>query len=285
MQKPRGQPGAAPVARAFLNLAFGGESPEPEPSPSRPGSRRAIYLRSGDIIPGTVTKIDETGVWFKTPMSESTFVPHEKVKAVELAQATAPAIKLNKVKRERLLTLPRMQKGSPPTQLIRSTNGDYLRGRIVGMDQKTLQVEVRLETKDVPRNRVARIIWLHPDELDAKKAVPPAERPGATRVQALRSDGIRLTFFADRTTDQAISGKSDVLGVCKVLISDVDQVLFGKAIDQAAALLTYQQWKLKNAVEPREATDDDGSGPNPSAGTESAMVGKPGPRLQARPAR
>jgi thiol-disulfide isomerase/thioredoxin len=265
------QPAAVPLARNFLNFAFGGAPPEPE---SKQDGRRSLYLRSGDIIPSTVTKIDENGVWFKTSMSESTFVAHDKVKAVELAQSAAPTIRLSKTKRERLLTLPRMQKDAPPTQLIRSTNGDYLRGRIVEMDDKMLRVEVRLETKDVPRSRIARIIWLHPDELDASKAVPPPERAGSTRVQALRSDGIRLTFFADQFADKALVGKSDVLGACRVALADVDQLLFGKEIDRAASQLVYQQWKLKNAVMPREASADGGSG---SAGTESALVGKAAP--------
>ena len=251
---------------------MGGEANTP--APSNPGERRALYLRSGDIIPSSVTKIDENGVWFKTPMSESTFVPHNQVKAVELTKASASTVKLNKSKRDRLLTLPRMQRDSPPTQLIRSTNGDYLRGRVVDMDDKMLHVEVRLETKDVPRSRVSRIIWLHPDELDATKAIPPPERPGASRVQALRSDGIRLTFFADHFADNALAGKSDVLGVCRVSLKEVDEILFGGAIDQAAAQLAYQQWKLKNAVKPREGPAEGGSG---SAGTESALVGKPAP--------
>ena len=30
-----------------------------------------------------------------------------------------------------------MQRDSPPTQLIRSVNGDYLRGRVVGMGPST----------------------------------------------------------------------------------------------------------------------------------------------------
>ena len=65
--------------------------------------------------------------------------------------------------------LPRMQKTDPPTHLIRSKNGDYLRGRVTGMDEKTLKFEVRLESKDIPRDRISRIIWLHADELDPSK--------------------------------------------------------------------------------------------------------------------
>ena len=130
------------------------------------------------MIPSEITSIDEKGVSFRTSLSASTFVAHEKIKAVELAQPGDVAIKLGKAKRERLLTLPRMQKENPPTHLIRSRNGDYLRGRLIKLDDKTLQVEIRLEPKEVPRDRLALIVWLHPDELDkvAKNRVVPSER-------------------------------------------------------------------------------------------------------------
>ena len=67
-----------------------------------------------------------------------TFVAHEKIKSVELIP-TREAPKLNEVKRDRLLTLPRMQKDSPPTHLICSKNGDFLRGRILELDAAQLR--------------------------------------------------------------------------------------------------------------------------------------------------
>ena len=89
-----------------------------------------------------------------------------------------------------------MQKASPPTHLIRSKNGDYLRGRVVLMDDKRLRVETRLEEKDLPRDRISRIIWLHAEELDPSKK--PATDGQATRVQAVRNDGIRVTFIPEQ---------------------------------------------------------------------------------------
>ena len=71
------------------------------------------------------------------------------------------------------------------------------------MDDKTLRVEVRLETKDVPRDRVSRIIWLHADETrpvqEARRARP--SRPGRPACRPSASDGIRLTFAAERFAD------------------------------------------------------------------------------------
>jgi thiol-disulfide isomerase/thioredoxin len=241
-----------------------------------------LYLLTGDVIPCEVTGIDENGVSFRTSLSSSTFVADDKIKAVELAGEGNPIIKINRAKRERLITLPRMQKENPPTHLIRSRHGDYLRGRLIKMDDKTLQVEVRLETKEVPRDRLASIIWLHPEERDPARQAANSLRPGAvTRLQAVRHDGIRLTFLADQCARGIISGRSDVLGPCRVRLQDVDQFLIGKGIERAAALLVYQQWKLKDAPEPKAARQD--GGPSPAGrppGTESALVGKPAPDFE-----
>ena len=251
--------------------------PATPPSPER----RTLYLRTGDIIPSSVTKIDEEGVTFQTDFSESTFVPHARIKAVELAQESGAMIRVTKAKRERLLMLPRMQKDSPPMHLIRSKNGDILRGRVLGMDDKVIRVEIHLEAQEMPRDRVSRIIWLHPDETDpSKKPALPPETDRTNRVQAVRTDGIRLTFTADRCADGTLSGKSDVLGDCKVRLQDLDQLLIGGSVEKEATQLAYQQWKLQNAPEPKSAQADGGDSPDVAAGTESALVGKPAPDFE-----
>jgi thiol-disulfide isomerase/thioredoxin len=234
-----------------------------------------MHLRSGDTIPCEVSRIDEKGVTFKTPISDASFIAHEKIKSVELIPTTNPP-KLNKTKRERLLTLPRMQKDSPPTHLICSKNGDFLRGRIVDMDDKSLRVEVRLETREIPRERVAQIIWLHADELAAPKTAQAAAAVApTTRVQTLRIPDNRLTFIARKVENGTVSGTSDILGPCKAGLADVDELLFGAAIDQSAAKLAYNVWKLHYATEPKFAQGDAAAAAGHLTGTESPLVGQP----------
>jgi thiol-disulfide isomerase/thioredoxin len=100
-------------------------------------------------------------------------------------------------------------------------------------------------------------------------------------VQALRSDGIRLTFAPEQLADKTLSGTSDVLGTCRADLSQVDVLLIGRAIEKAAASLTYHKWKLHNATEPKFAQGDDGQ---PSTdripGSDSPLVGKPAPDFQ-----
>ncbi len=247
----------------------------PQPYWFTPG----IYLRTGDTIPCTVERIDERGVSFKSPVFDATFVTHDKIKAIDLENRSL-ATRIDKTSRDRLLMLPRSQKDDPPTHLIRSTSGDYLRARLVGLDEQTLTAEVRLETRKLPRQQIARIIWL------GQSAPPPpgapqaaAGQPAAAPVQALRSDGIRVTFVPAKLTGTSLEGTSDILGPCRVDLAEVDQLTMGAAIEQAATDLPYQRWKLHDAPLPRFAQAGAGEG-GAASGTESALVGKPAPDFE-----
>jgi len=278
--KPKPQPKPAP-AGLMGNLlgALAGAPPRvavPQAEKQAEAARRNMHLRTGDIVPCEVTSIDEQGVHFRTPLSDASFMEHDKIQAIELTKAVAGPVRLNKGKRDRLLTLPRMQKENPPTHLIRSHNGDYLRGAVTGMDDKSLQVEIHLESKQLPLDRVSQIIWLHPDDLTPK----PAADPGAaviTRVQALRSDGVRMTFFPSRFADDVLSGTSEILGTAHVNLKDVDQLAIGPAIELHAARLAFQQWRLQNAIEPKILSSDGGEPGGDSAAADSALVNKPAP--------
>jgi thiol-disulfide isomerase/thioredoxin len=261
---------ALDVGKLFQPGQGGGRQPR--------GLPHCLHLRSGDTIPCEVKGIDERGVTIETSLSEASFVSHEKVKAIELVKSSSSP-KLAKAKRERLLTLPRMQRDSPPTQLICSRNGDVLRGRVLELGETELKVEVRLDERRVKRDRVAQIIWLHADELgdarsDAPKTAAPADAtPVGTRVQVQRNDGIRLTFFADRLSGETLSGRGEVLGDCRFELAQVDQLLIGAAIEEAASSLTYHRWKLHHAIDPKFVQEENAGDP----GEDSPLVGKPAP--------
>ena len=189
--------------------------------------------------------------------------------------ATYPAAGIAPAKRDRLLTLPRMQKKAPPTHLICSKNGDFLRGRLLEMDERRLKIEVHSETKEIPRDRIAQIIWLHPDELTGKLAAAAGDRSQANRMQTVRADGNRLTFVAGKADHKTIWGKSDVFGACRVDLIEVDQVLFGTFIEESAAKLAYQLWKLHYATEPKFAQSEAAAAADGQVtGTESPLVGQ-----------
>lgn len=251
-----------------------GAVPEMRPGVSLPSTgQKSLHLRTGDTIPVEVTGMDEKGLYLKTQLSPATFVPHEKIKCVELV--ASGTFRVDEAKRDRLLTLPRMQKDSPPTHLICSKNGDFLRGRILEMDDSRLKLEVRLETGEVPRDRVAQIIWLHADELTGKPPVIPADADaGVDRVQAVYPNGNRLTFFLEKSDPKTVSGKSDILGACHVELARVDQLLFGGKIEQSAAQLAHHTWRMHYATEPKFAQEGAESATEVS-GIDSPLVGQP----------
>jgi thiol-disulfide isomerase/thioredoxin len=245
-------------------------------NPAQASGRRSLHLRSGDTIPCEVSGINEKGLRFKTPLSDATFVTHDKIKGVELIP-TQDVPALEEAKRDRLLTLPRMQKGSPPTHLICSKDGDFLRGRLLEMDEKRLKVEVRLEAREIPRDRVAQIIWLHADELTGPKPASTAVNSSRTnRVQTMKEDGNRLTFVVEKADHKTISGRSEVLGVCRAELAGIDQLLFGTFIEESASKLAYHRWKLHHATEPKFVqADRDASAAGGLTGIESPLVGQP----------
>ncbi len=249
-----------------------------------PGGKKAtkpepvLHLRTGDKIPCKVIGIDEHGVTLESNVSDAKFVPHNQIQALELI-SDAPPVEIKTLKKQRLLTLPRMQRDNPPTHLIRSVDGDYLRGRIVSMDEAQMQIEIRLEPQIVRRDRIARIIWLHPE---TTAPVVKTEETGPVdprRIQALRSDGNRLTFIPEKVSGSSLAGKSELLGSCHVDLKDVDQLMTGAAIEVAAAGLPFHDWKLQQSADPVGPPEGgEGSGDG-GEGMESVLVGKPAPDI------
>lgn len=250
--------------------------------PAPPGECR-LHLRTGDTLTCRVQFIDERGVTFHSTVTDASFVPHERIKALELRLDSRP-VKIEKSKFERLLTLPRMQRDNPPEQLIRSLEGDYLRGRLVAMDDKELKLELRLENKTIDRSQVTRILWLHPDEASKATALrSPQEdaspRLAGTRVQAVPRTGNRLTFFAQEFSGLTLLGQSEVLGACRVEMTKIDQLLIGQTIEAEASLLAFHQWKLRPAAEPLPDPEPGAEGSS-GEGLESVLVGKGAPPIE-----
>ncbi len=256
-------------------------APFSEDAQPRQALTKALYLRTGDMVPCEITRIDEKGVSYKTPLADSGVIANDKIKAVVLTLDGRGPVELTKDKRDRLLTLPRMYKENPPTHLIRSCDGDYLRGHVIEMDDHKLVVELRTKAKELPRDRISRIIWLHPDELQdaaaAKKKTNAGRQP---LVQAVHDNGTRLTFHPTQLKDSILSGVSDALGPCRIALESVDQLLIGNSIDEAVTKTAYQQWRLRYAQEPKFMTADANAPGGSPGGLDSALVGKPAPDFE-----
>lgn len=281
--QPQNQPvpGAIPE-RIVKKLPARNSKPKTDPAQS------ILHLRTGDTMPCEVVGVDEKGLMFKSTSTTSTFVPHEQIHAVEF-MPTIRAVEIDVKKQERLLTLPRMQRDNPPTQLFRDVDGDYLRGRLVGINDAQIQVELRLEGKFIRRDRVARIIWLHPEQLaKTDKEKEQADGFAANLIQTIETTGEsrnnvsrnRLTFAPARVEGAMLSGQSEFFGECKKDLAYVDELLIGGAIERVSAELPFGKWKLKNALEPLAPKEEGGD--NSGEGQESSLVGKIAPDISLK---
>jgi thiol-disulfide isomerase/thioredoxin len=144
------------------------------------------------------------------------------------------------------------------------------------MNNETAVMEVRLETKKLRSADIMRIIWLddgngRKDDDSPRAAEPPADAT-ATQLQAVRQDGIRLTFSPQSVSFGFVEGESKLLGHCQVEISVVDQLLLGDAIEKAARDLTYHDWRLQPAPQPQFVQAKDATAS--SAGGLSVLEGQ-----------
>jgi hypothetical protein len=134
-----------------------------------------LKLRHGDQLLGRVVRIDQRGVTFESPETSATLFPNDQMDSVVLATSrTADTQSPEKLKR--LMTVPRASKNDPPTHLLISVNGDYLRGRLVKLDARRAIMEVRLEEVELATDRIAES-----KRLRATKLRRPPRRPKKTR--------------------------------------------------------------------------------------------------------
>lgn len=253
-------------ARFAAGPAGGGEAPGRFPS--------LLVLRSGDVVPAAVEKIDRKAVVLRTPLTadaggDAVAVANGLVRAIEL-DPTAGSSKITPDRFQRLTTLPRSQRDDPPTHLLRLRTEDYLRGRLESLDDDEVVFTVLDQKKRLPRAAVARIIWLHPEEIDfaaggaarpereAEDAVqPPADpKPTGLLVQGVSPLG-RATLVAERMEGTAIIGTSPAFGPSRIDTTKIDKLLIGGAVGTGDEQLPFAQWRLRLAPLPRALRDEE----------------------------
>lgn len=221
-----------------------------------------MTLVSGDLVPVALERIDATGVRLRSPLTEETgresvVVAGNLVKAIELDPSASP-LGIPRDRFERLLTVPRSQQSDPPTHLLRLRAGDYLRGKLISLDDSQVTFEVAHQVKKLPRSAVVRLIWLHPENLvDAapkvEEGVDAAPRPDdmGLLVQGLGGSGERTTLEVERVEGTAIVGQSPAFGPSRIDTTRIDRLLIGAAITAGDDNLPYAKWRLKLAPLPR----------------------------------
>jgi hypothetical protein len=227
-----------------------------------------VVLTSGESTPCRVVAIDAERLKLVTPLAgtaeEPVEVPAALVKAVEF-DPSVPGRALDRVRFERLLTIPRMQRSRPPTHVLRMKNGDYVRGRLIAADDTTVRIELPGKEQVFPRDAVARAIWLHPEELGPQPAAPAAEPPQGLAVTGIWPGGRRVALMAETVDGQTIQGTHAGFGKVRIETDRVERLLFGTTAEKGADQRPYSQWKVRPAAEPRALREQEPAKENAGA--------------------
>lgn len=296
----RAAPKAEPSGLGVLigGIFGGGQAAKPAANQAAAAKPKAeevkkyeIIFQTGDTVDGVVDHIDSRGVTFRSDETTTKFVPHEKMDSLVL-NSLISKVKFDSEKMKRLMTVPRSMKNDPPTHLFLARTGDYLRGRLLSVDDENVTVEVRLANKQIPRSKIARIIWLHDrpwlekadkDGDEGREAEQQAEDKGGSDnvflVHAVRPDKRGVTFQPKKVVDGKLMGESDLLGQCSVSLDGIESLLFGTDVGRQALELRQESWTLSLATLPKvyQETEDGGG---PAMGLQSPLVGRDAPGIQ-----
>lgn len=244
--------------------ATGQESqPQPQPPPPFPGGKSLLYLRTGDAVLCKVLSADGKGVRIRNDAGAEVVVPAAAMRAIELVSAAS--LPVSQTKADRLRVLPRVQRADPPTHLLRLAGGDYIRGKLVSLDDTLIRIEVAGATaaKELRRADVTRVIWLSVEgdgsEAVALAAIAAGPKPEDVPMRALVTgpEGVRrVTCMADRIAGDALTGRNGILGEIAVDLAGCLNIDVGPAVSALPDRLPYGQWRLKPATVPRALRTD-----------------------------
>ena len=215
------------------------------------GSR--LILRTGETLLCRVESIDEQSLRVRVPGGEVVTVSGEWVQALELVNAGGRQLTSEKFRS--LTTLPRSQRQQPPTHVLRSVQGDYLRGRLVSMDESTVRMAVEAGPRDKPvtlsRGDVARLIWLHPENIATPWRPPQPIAAQGLLVDATVSTAEHLRLVATGIDRNVIRGVNPAIGPCRIDLENVRVLFLGGRRDDLPQTSPYSQWRLTLAADPR----------------------------------
>ncbi|MGH7192702.1 MAG: TlpA family protein disulfide reductase, partial [Candidatus Saccharimonadales bacterium] len=233
----------------------------------RPADDRLV-LQSGDVVNCTITAIDGEETVLRTAASQVKRVSNARIKAVELGPHSRGTLAGDKL--ARLLTVPRLQKDDPPTHVLESVGGDYLRGQLLGLNEGRVSFQVANARREFARDRIACIIWLNAER------TPARTQAGTGLVQATEAGGATLTLAAAKLDGNTIVGQNELLGEYRVPLRQLVELRIGPTRSRTRLAHGYQSWTLSSAIQPAAFADSTGAGGARHADA-SALVGRAAP--------
>ncbi|MEI8213659.1 MAG: TlpA disulfide reductase family protein [Planctomycetota bacterium] len=304
--------GGDPISKTAAKIRADGKVPDVEVASTLQPNDPNIYLKSGDCFPGTILAGNEEFVRFQTQLFAAQEIDSAQVRGLRFVNYKG-ADALDRATRNRLLTLPRMQRKNPPKHLVVSRDGDLVRGQLLSFDRDELKIEVRGEERTILMKNVAELIWLDAppkpaqdasesqttdDPKDATSNSPTASSESNTRTdlrpnpaspsptlgvyQILLSEGARVSIVPEMVTAESLVGTHPQLGKCELAWSAVRTILLGNTIRLDASRGRFGKWKLQHAPDPKYMNEEDDANDRPADTAHMRIIGKEAPDFDLR---
>ncbi len=165
-------------------------------------------------------------------------------------------------KLERALTVPRFSRDNPPNHILVANNGDLKRGKLLGINEQTVQFDSKLRKITLPIDRVARVVEVignpHKDGVDEQKPLfLKAERREPRTVQSevrvTLTDNPIFIFEPLEIKDGTLLGRSSIYGAVSVPVDSIQYLHFGASAKAFTSVFT--EWVVRSAKEPAYGDD------------------------------
>lgn len=159
--------------------------------------------------------------------------------------------------KEKVLFVPRFRAERPHRHALFATNGDVLRGTIETATSAQIAFRSGLDTITFDRDRAAAAVWLKPALEDGDGETKP-ENSNPSSHWIILGSGARYHLEIEDFGPEFLSGKSSVLGACRIPIENVFAVS-PVAPDPDPATLAFAGWRLKKAPFPNIPGESEGA--------------------------
>lgn len=245
------------------------------PAPALDSDDSYLVLANGDRIQAHVASFDDVRVRVESKLFSSREIPASEVRVWE-SSAHSAIDRMDSERRRRLLTLPRKQRNAPPTHLLESTNGDFMRTRLSGADEGHVFANRQLNQLPIPRSSLQRVAWLLTPNMATERSTPPS---APSKDLAVLEGEMRVTLRATTIAEGNLVGHSDSLGELRLALSSIKELRLGATASLPDdAPLARETWRLHDAIDPIYMQDGElEENQRMTGGLTSPLVGKRAP--------
>ncbi|OYP35765.1 hypothetical protein [Rhodopirellula sp. MGV] len=214
---------------------------DPQGSDSNASFQPTLVLQSGDRMRGSFESFNDQSLSFAGQFSMPCQIPDDAMGQFLLQPMAPPGAQALRY----ALSVPRIQKGNPPSHLLISPQGDLLRGRLLRLDQDAATMEIRQVERRIPRTSIGSIVRL-------KSLSGPTFQGQSINVEAviITQANERLSLANVRYDQNQFEGDHPQFGHCQIPMSAIRMAWLGDRPDQP-----NETWQLRPTKDPRSYED------------------------------